>query len=195
MTPNGTDNALARAKAALRQSAVALRADAHEREGAAAAEALAQHGMALLGERRFRSIAGYWPMRSEMDVRPLLAALADTGREIALPVVLDLGQPLEFRRWRPGAALAAGRFGTAHPPPAARIVEPDIVLVPLLAFDDRHHRLGYGAGFYDRTLAALRARKQLLAVGVAYSAQHVAEVPVSSTDVVLDLVLTERGIV
>jgi 5-formyltetrahydrofolate cyclo-ligase len=190
-----TDDAIAGAKAALRPSAESARAAAHGRDGAAAAEALAQYGMALLGERRFRSIAGYWPMRSEMDVRPLLAALADTGREVALPVVLNLGQALEFRRWRPGAVLAAGRFGTAHPPPPARIVEPDVVLVPLLAFDDRHHRLGYGAGFYDRTLARLRARKKLLAVGVAYSAQHVAEVPVGSLDAALDLVLTERGIV
>lgn len=190
-----TDDAIAGAKAALRQSAAAARAAVHDRDGAAAAEALAQHGMALLGERRFRSVAGYWPMRSEMDIRPLLGALADTGREIALPVVLDLGQALEFRRWRPGAALATGRFGTAHPSSSARILEPDIVLVPLLAFDDRHHRLGYGAGFYDRTLAELRARKKLLAVGVAYSAQRVAEVPVGSTDAALDLVLTERGVV
>jgi 5-formyltetrahydrofolate cyclo-ligase len=189
-----TDEAIARAKAALRQSAAAARAAIHADSGAAA-EALAGFGMALLGERRFRSVAGYWPMRSEIDIRPLLMALADTGRDVALPVVTRIGQPLEFRRWRPGEALEPVRFGTAHPNPAARTLEPDVVLVPLLAFDDRHYRLGYGAGHYDRTLADLRRRKRLLAIGVAYSAQRVAEVPVDSWDEALDLVLTERGVV
>jgi 5-formyltetrahydrofolate cyclo-ligase len=190
-----TDDPIARAKSALRQSAEAMRAVAHAEIGTAAAEALARHGMVVLGERSFRSVSGYWPMRSEMDLRPLLTALANTGRDVALPAVIGLGQPLQFRRWRPGEGLATGRFGTEHPPPEAAIIEPDVLLVPLLAYDDRHYRLGYGAGFYDRTLAGLRARKQVLVIGVAYSAQRVADVPVDGWDEALDLVLTERGIV
>jgi len=190
-----TDDPIALAKTALRQSAEVVRAMAHEEGGSAAADALARHGMGVLGERSFRSVSGYWPMRSEMDLRPLLGALANAGRDVALPAVIGLGQPLQFRRWRPGAVLATGRFGTEHPPPEAPVIEPDVLLVPLLAYDDRHYRLGYGAGFYDRTLAGLRARKQILVIGVAYSAQRVADVPVDGWDEALDLVLTERGIV
>jgi 5-formyltetrahydrofolate cyclo-ligase len=188
------DTPIALAKAALRRSAGAARAAAHA-DSAAAAEALARHGMVLLGERGFHSVAGYWPMRDEIDPRPLLLALADTGRDVALPAVTAPGEALEFRCWRPGEALVAGPFGTAQPGPQARTVEPDVLLVPLLAYDHRHYRLGYGAGFYDRTLAGLRARKRVLAIGVAYSAQRVAEVPVDGWDEALDLVLTEHGIV
>jgi 5-formyltetrahydrofolate cyclo-ligase len=109
--------------------------------------------------------------------------------------VIARDRPLEFRRWRPGATLVIDRFGIAHPPADAAVIEPDVLLVPLLAFDSRHYRLGYGAGFYDRTLADLRARKTILAIGVAYSAQRVAEVPLDGWDEALDLVLTEQGVV
>jgi 5-formyltetrahydrofolate cyclo-ligase len=190
-----SDDPISLAKAVLRHSAEAVRAAAHAAGGVEAAQALARHGLSVLRERRFRSVSGYWPMRSEMDLRPLLAALAEIGREVALPAVIGLGQPLEFRRWQPGSALATGRFGTAHPPPEAGAIDPDVLLVPLLAFDARHYRLGYGAGFYDRTLAGLRARKKILAIGVAYSAQRVGDVPVDGWDEALDLVLTEHGIV
>jgi 5-formyltetrahydrofolate cyclo-ligase len=183
------------AKVALRRAAEAARAVSHAATGTAAAQALAGHGMALLGERCFRTVAGYWPMRGEIDLRPLLLALADGGRDVALPIVIAPNRPLEFRRWRPGVALVTDRFGIAHPSPDAAALEPDVLLVPLLAFDRRHYRLGYGAGFYDRTLAALRARKKVLAIGVAYSAQRVEEVPLDGWDEALDLVLTEHGVV
>jgi 5-formyltetrahydrofolate cyclo-ligase len=183
------------AKRMLRRTAEVARAAGHAAGGAAAAQALAGHGMILLGERDFRTVAGYWPMRGEIDVCPLLLALAGGGRDVALPVVVAPDQPLEFRRWRPGAALVTDRYGIAHPPSDAVMIEPDVLLVPLLAFDRRHYRLGYGAGYYDRTLAALRARKKILAIGVAYSAQQVAEVPVDGWDEALDLVLTEHGVV
>ena len=189
------ERTIAQAKAALRPSAEAARAASHASGGAEAAEALARHGIQVLAERNFRSVSGYWPMRSELDPRPLLVALANTGREVALPAVTGFGRPLEFRRWRPGMVLAAGRFGTQHPPPDAKPVEPDVLLVPLLAFDRRHYRLGYGAGFYDRTLADLRARKTVLAIGVAFAAQRIEAVPIDSWDQPLDLVLTEQGIV
>jgi 5-formyltetrahydrofolate cyclo-ligase len=190
-----TEDPIARAKAGLRLSAAAARDAAHAAGGVEAAKAVARHGIGVLAERSFRTVAGYWPMRSEMDIRPLLSLLADTGRDVALPVVLGPGQPLEFRRWRPGNALSAGRFGTEHPAAEAKILDPDVLLVPLLAFDIRHHRLGYGAGFYDRTLAALRARKPILAIGVAYSVQGIDELPADGWDQALDLVLTEDGIV
>ena len=188
------EDPVALAKAALRRSAETARAAAHAAVGAEAAEALARHGIQVLAERSFRSVAGYWPMRTEIDLRPLLIALANTGREVALPAVTRLGQPLDFRRWRPGMALATGRFGTQHPPEDAKRIEPDVLLIPLLAFDRRHFRLGYGAGFYDRTLADLRARKTVLAVGVGFAAQRVEAVPVDPWDQRLDLVLTEQGI-
>jgi 5-formyltetrahydrofolate cyclo-ligase len=182
-------------KAALRRTAETVRAKAHAELGGVAGEALARHGMAVLGERSFLSVSAYWPIRTEIDIRPLLSALVNNGRDAALPVVAGRGQPLQFRRWRPGVSLDRDAFGLAHPRPDAPIILPDVVLVPLLAFDRRHHRLGYGAGFYDRTLADLRHRKQVLAIGVAFAAQEVEEVPLDSWDEPLDLVLTERGVV
>jgi 5-formyltetrahydrofolate cyclo-ligase len=180
-------------KRALRQAAEAARAAAHTADPGAGA-ALARYGMIVLGERSFASVAAYWPIRTEIDVRPLLSALVENGRDAALPVAPARGEPLAFRRWRPGSELEAGRFGTAQPISAAALVEPDVLLVPLLAFDRRHRRLGYGAGFYDRTLAQLRRRKRVLAIGVAFAAQEVEEVPVNGWDEPLDLVLTEHGV-
>ena len=189
--PNANDPG---AKAALRLASALKRDAAHAAGAAQAAARVARHGLGVLGERSFRTVSGYWPMRSELDIRPLLELLAEAGRDVALPAVLGPGQPLEFRRWRPGEALVAGRFGTAHPAPEAKRLEPDVLLVPLLAFDAAHHRLGYGAGFYDRTLAALRRHKPVLAIGVAYAAQRVEAVPRDAWDEPLDLVLTEEGI-
>lgn len=157
---------------------------------AAAAEAIAA--------RRFpvalapgTTVAGYFPIRSEIDPRPLMRQLAAVGARLALPVVAGRGQPLTMRLWEFGAPLVAGIWGIRTPHEEAPAVEPDILLVPLLAFDRRGHRLGYGAGYYDMTLAALRARKPVTAVGVGFAAQEVPEVPVTPRDARLDLMLTE----
>jgi 5-formyltetrahydrofolate cyclo-ligase len=135
-------------------------------------------------------VSGFWPIGREIDIRPLLHALHDRDHPIVLPVTPRRGQPLTFRLWRPGDALQPERFGTMRP--AGEPAVPDFLLVPLLAFDRRGHRLGYGGGFYDRTLAALPGR---YALGVAYAAQEVPEVPADETDMALDAVATDDGVI
>ncbi|GGF16769.1 5-formyltetrahydrofolate cyclo-ligase [Aliidongia dinghuensis] len=194
MTP--APDPLSQAKAALRRAAAEARERAQGADAAAAGAALVRHGLDRLAAFRPRVVSGFWSIQSEIDVRPLMTALAAaTGAALALPVVMGRGQALQFRRWDKAAALVAGPFGTAHPAEGMPVLMPDLLLVPLLAFDRRRHRLGYGAGFYDRTLAALRADGPITAVGIAYAAQEVAEVPVGAHDQVLDLVLTEQGFI
>lgn len=134
-------------------------------------------------------VSGYWPMRHEFDVRPLLTALHERGHPCALPVVMGRGQALVFRAWRPGDGLIDAAFGTRIPPPDALALTPKLLLVPLLAFDDRGYRLGYGGGFYDRSLAALPAP---IAVGCAYEAQRIDAVPIDHHDRRLDWIVTEK---
>lgn len=138
-------------------------------------------------------VAGYWPMRDELDPRPTLSALSARGCRIALPVVAARGQPLVFRAWEDDEPLQDGPYGTAHPAEDADVVEPQLLLVPMLAFDRAGRRLGYGGGFYDRTLAALRGRFAVQAIGVAYADQEVDSVPAGPEDARLDGVVTERA--
>jgi 5-formyltetrahydrofolate cyclo-ligase len=140
-------------------------------------------------------VAAYWPMRGEIDVLLLLHALAMRGHVTALPVVVAPRRPLLFRRWAPGDALAEGAYGTRHPVETAPEVRPHCLLVPLLAFDRRGNRLGYGGGFYDRTIAALRATGGVVTVGVAYAGQEVARVPAEPHDQLLDWVVTEHEVI
>ncbi len=135
-------------------------------------------------------VAGYWPMGAEIDIRPLLAALHDRGHPVVLPVTSKIGERLTFRRWHPGATMVPERFGTMRPDGAA--MEPDMLLIPLLAFDAAGGRLGYGGGFYDRTLVALPGRFRL---GCAFAAQQVDAVPAGPYDVRLDAVATENGMI
>jgi len=134
-------------------------------------------------------IAGFWPIADEIDVRPLLHILHDRGHAIVLPITPKRGNPLSFGRWQPGDPLVTERFGTVRPTGDAMV--PTFLLVPLLAFDRRCHRLGYGAGYYDRTLAALPPH---IAVGCAFAAQFMDEVPVGPHDVRLHAVATETGV-
>ncbi len=135
-------------------------------------------------------VSGYWPIADELDIRPLLTALHEGGHPIVLPVTPKRGNPLTFRLWRPGGVLEPERFGTFRPVGEERV--PDFLLVPLLAFDRRGYRVGYGAGFYDRTLAGLPRR---FALGVAFAAQEVDEVPAGPTDIPLNAVATETDLI
>jgi 5-formyltetrahydrofolate cyclo-ligase len=184
----------------LRDAKHALRAIARERRrtGAAAgapaaALAVRDRFLAALAVPAGTAVSAYWPLADELDPRPLMAALDAAGAVVALPVIAGRDQALAFRRWRPGLALVGAVFGTSEPPPTAPTIVPGIVIVPLLAFDRDGYRLGYGAGYYDRTLKLLRARGPLLAVGVAFAAQEVAHVPHGPGDERLDWVVTERA--
>ena len=175
----------------------ALRGRSAERRRAANADAGAAHAVATLFMAAHAPvagavIAGYWPLRDELDPRPLMERLADAGCALALPVVVARGEALAFRTWTPGAALVPGVFGTSVPPATAPLVRPEVLLVPLLAFDAAGYRLGYGGGYYDRTLRALRRGPgPALAVGMAYADQEVASVPHGARDERLDGVVTE----
>jgi len=137
-------------------------------------------------------VSGFMPLKSEINPLPLLQRLADAGAQLALPVVAGRGKPLIMRAWQWGEPLAAGVWGIREPKPEAAEVEPDILLVPLLAFDRAGHRIGYGAGYYDLTIARLRARKPVTAIGIGFAAQEIAKIPATVRDARLDLVLTER---
>ena len=139
------------------------------------------------------TVAGYWPMRNEFDPRPLLAKLGKAGHALALPVVVGKDQPLVFRDWTPGDVLVEGGFGTQVPHASAREVIPDVALVPMLAFDADGYRLGYGGGFYDRTLAQAPMRWQTLTVGLAFAAQETEALPREAHDRKLQWIVTEQG--
>ena len=140
-------------------------------------------------------VSGFMPLNSEISPLTLMRKLSDMGARLALPVVVSRGLPLLMRAYAFGDALVNGVWGIRVPPPEAPEVAPDVLLVPLLAFDRNGNRLGYGAGYYDMTIAALRAKKRVVAIGVAFAAQEVDEVPTTPRDVRLDLVLTEREMI
>jgi len=187
------DGDIAEAKRRLRGDILAWRAALSDAERQAAAQGLLR---TFLRERPVEVpciVSGFWPIKDEIDIRPLMTALADQGYRLALPVVLGRGQPLRFRTWRPGEALEKGVFGTLQPPAEGEVaVEPDVLIVPLLACDRDGWRLGYGGGFYDRTLAGLRARRRVTAIGVCFDGQVVDAVPHDGDDQRLDWLLTER---
>lgn len=176
-------------KAELRQTAALRRRQAGPIDALALIAAFDQ-----LPVRAGLAVAGYWPMGDEADLRPLLDMLFQRGHVIGLPVVVAKAAPLLFRRWSPGMAMEAGPHKTAHPPAAAGDMVPDLLLIPLLAFDGQGGRLGYGGGFYDRTLDALRREgRPVVAVGVGYATQQWPRLPMDAHDQRLDWVITEQG--
>ena len=139
-------------------------------------------------------VSAYWPIRDELDPVPLLHALVERGAICALPAVVGRDRPLVFRRWRPGDALVEAGFGLSEPPETAPAVTPDIVVAPLLAVDPAGRRLGYGGGFYDRTIAALKRRGEVVVVGIGYDVQILASVPAGAGDRRVDWVVTEERV-
>ncbi|MEM9757237.1 MAG: 5-formyltetrahydrofolate cyclo-ligase, partial [Pseudomonadota bacterium] len=175
-------------KADLRKQAFAARKTAHAAgHGAAATAAL----LAEIGPVHGAIIAGYMPIRTEIDPVPAMAALAQANR-ICVPVIVDAGAPLAFHAWHPDCEMLDGPFG-ARIPAETTPVTPEILIVPLVAFDRRGARLGYGGGFYDRTLETLRAGGAVRAIGFAYSAQELPALPQEPTDQPLDAIVTEQG--
>lgn len=139
-----------------------------------------------------RIIGGYWPLPGELDIRPLLNACDAQGHKLALPCTPRKGHPLTFRSWTPEDKLKAGPYGTREPYPEKAEVQPTLVLVPLLAFTQHGERLGYGGGFYDRTLAKLKETAEVFACGIAYAAQEAATLPTDTFDQRLDGILTDQ---
>jgi len=179
-------------KRILRGTMLAWRGGLDEEERRAAAAGLVETWRLERPVETPTVVSGFWPMAEELDIRPLMIELHNQGCQLALPVVVAKRQPLVFRAWRPGDPLEAGVFGTLHPSPKREVVEPDALIVPLLACDEEGWRLGYGGGFYDRTLEALRAKKIVTAVGVGFNAQLLPEVPHGPSDQRLDWLLTDK---
>jgi 5-formyltetrahydrofolate cyclo-ligase len=182
------------AKATLRREAVARRDSLPAAARAAAAEAIAARPFPIPFARG-TVVSGFMPLKNEIDPLPLMRKLAGQGARLALPAVIGRNTPLAMRAWDFGEPLAVGNWGIREPRPDAIAVDPAILLVPLLAFDRTGHRIGYGAGYYDLTLTQLRARKPIVAVGIAFAAQEVPAVPTTARDARLDLVLTEREVI
>jgi 5-formyltetrahydrofolate cyclo-ligase len=177
-------------KTGIRGKARAIRAAIAEDARRDAAHRVAAAGLGFLAMPP-GIVAGYFPVRSEFDCLPLLARLSADGWSLALPVVRE-GAPLEFRAWAIGAPLVPGPRGIMQPPDATPVV-PRVLVVPLLAFDARGFRLGYGGGHYDRTLQAMRAGSEVTAIGIAFDEQEMPEIPVNAHDEPLDWILTPFG--
>jgi len=185
MSAAGTD------KEQLRREALARRDAMLPEVRQAAAEAIAAREFPLAIAPGV-VVAGFMPLAGEFNPLPLMQKLVGQGARLTLPAIAGRGKPLDMRAWEFGAPLKRGQWGIREPTPDAAEVEPDILLVPLLAFDRAGHRIGYGAGYYDLTIAALRARKPVTAIGLAFAIQEVAAVPATPRDSRLDIVLTER---
>jgi 5-formyltetrahydrofolate cyclo-ligase len=177
-------------KADLRAAALSARDALSSEQRAAAALAVAARGLPV-DIAPGTIVSAYSPIRSEIDPVPLMRVLAARGARLALPAVMARGKTLAFRAWSPGDRLMLGPLGILEPSPAAAEVIPDIMLVPLAAFDRLGHRIGYGAGHYDFTLAHLRKAKPITAIGLAFAAQEIEAVPALQHDERLDYVLTE----
>ncbi len=184
---------LAEVKRHARNAATILRGAAHLASGESAAGILAARGLSFDQPLAQRTISGFHPYKDEISTLPLLERLDAEGWRTVLPVVLGPSQPLVFRIWKPGSATVPGIWNIPMPPEENATVEPDVLLVPLLAFDRQGYRLGYGGGFYDRTLTMLRAKKPVVAIGVAFAGQEIPEVPRGSFDQPMDWIMTERG--
>lgn len=181
-------------KAALRAVALSLRDALPPTMRQAAAEAIARRPLPVAVTPGL-IVSAFSPMKTEINPMPLLRKFAEAGCRLALPCIAGRGHPLIMRTWDVGAPMESGQWGIREPAAAAAEVAPDIVIVPLAAFDRAGHRIGYGAGYYDMTLHKLRGLKNIVAIGIAFAAQEIARVPATERDERLDLVLTEREVI
>jgi len=178
----------------MRQQARAARRRIPAAERRAAAEVIASWAPDIAALAQQGTVSCFSTFGDELDTHPLIAALVRRGCRLALPVVTGRAQPLVFRRWAPGDPMGSGHFGIREPLPSAPQVAPRVFLVPLLAFDRQGYRVGYGGGFYDRSLAVTRASGRVAAIGLAFARQQVGVVPRDRYDQPVDWVLTERGL-
>lgn len=180
-------------KKAFRQQAKAARLEAYHAQSHAG-EMIAKQLVAM-AKPNGSAISAFWPLAEELDTLPLLHALHQQGHQMLLPVMLGAGQPLQFACWQPGDELVEAAFKTLEPSKDKARMQPDIMLCPLLAFDRRGYRMGYGGGFYDRSIAQISQHKQVLTIGLAFAAQEVSQVPTGEFDVPLDMIVTEEEII
>ncbi|MGJ5140240.1 5-formyltetrahydrofolate cyclo-ligase [Bradyrhizobium oligotrophicum] len=178
-------------KQQLRAAALAARDALSDEARSAAAEAIAVRGLPFALEPG-QVVSGYAPIRNELDPVPLMRVLAAKGARLALPVILARGHSLSFRAWSPGDRLTLGSLGIPEPSPVAAELVPDVMLVPLAAFDRTGHRIGYGGGYYDYTFSHLRKTHHLIGVGLGFALQETEAIPALAHDAALDYVLTER---
>ena len=182
-------------KSAIRTAALAARCAVRPDEATAFASRLAQLGPSLARDHGAQVVSAYWPIGDEVSTLPMLEALDGAGFAVALPVTGRIGEILVFRQWRHGDRMEQGRMAIPVPSLSAAVLQPDLLFVPLAAFDRGGHRIGYGAGFYDRSLAALRAQKRVIAVGIGYASQEVPIVPHETHDEALDMLVTDREVI
>jgi 5-formyltetrahydrofolate cyclo-ligase len=191
-----TDDAIVETKAqkaALRAKQKTLREAAFRKYGETAPDALKSHGIGFAGVNAPAWVSAFFPIGEELDPLPLIDRLIGEGFGVCLPVMVGKGKPLVFRAWKPGDDLNEVMWGIKEPRDSAPVIEPDIVLAALLAFDDRGYRLGYGGGFYDRTIARLKTIKPAVVIGLAYDELRVDAVPHNDYDQPVDWILTPSG--
>jgi 5-formyltetrahydrofolate cyclo-ligase len=183
-------------KTTMRRHALARRDLVTQREAHDAAAAMCASALALVEKLSTTGsapvVSVYWPIRSELNTRPLIETLSGRGLKVALPILVAVKRPLLFRAFVPGDELAKGPFGLSEPSADKAALEPDIIFAPLAAFDRKGYRLGYGGGLYDATLNALRAKHPVTAIGIAYAVQEADSIPIEDHDQKLDFIVTER---
>ena len=194
MTNNDMSDSISELKSVIRKDAILRRDALPAAERAKAAEIIATRPFPVAMNAGM-IVSGFMPLKTEINPLPLMRKLASAGAQLALPAIAGRGNPLIMRAFAFGDELASGQWGIREPRPEAPEVVPDILLVPMLAFDRTGHRIGYGAGYYDMTIARARSIKPMVAVGIAFAAQEIPEVPVTPRDARLDLVLTERELI
>ena len=183
---------LAELKRLARSKATLIRNDVHGAAKLGAGAALAARGLPVARDSNNRVVSAFHSFGTEISTTELFEKLVRDGWVTALPIVVAKNTPLVFRQWAPGEPLISGRWDIQVPPDSAPEVQPDVLLVPMLAFDHKGYRLGYGGGFYDRTLAKLRAIKKVTAIGIAYAGQEIDMVPRDDHDQPLDWIMTEQ---